>query len=495
MVSLDQWEQIRLRCVRDGEPIKAVARDLGMAPNTVRKYVRSLEPPGKVHLHRGRRLDRYQSTIQELLRSTPRITARRIGDILRARYNPELVVCERALRQYVARCRSALTPKEAFVRAYYVPGDQAQFDFSPMRATIAGTEVILQVFVMRLSYSGHFFARASHRQDHPALFSGLLEAVQFFGGLPRTAVFDNAKTAVQRTLKSREREENSEFRAFRGALALQVEYAAPRSGNQKGGVEGYLGFVEDNFFRPMPSYSSVEELNGALQHFCIENLDRRSQHGGTVNERFAQEQSVLRRLPEILPDACVRQYVRVNKFSEITVGTNRYSVPTRYVGHHAFAHVYDQRVVVIVDGETVAEHHRALGKHQAVIDPLHYVDLISRKHRAAVTALAFADGRLPKPLTILRDRLIEQEGPMGTKTWMSILRLGLETSLEALTNATEIALARGTLDPQAIALLLRPPRNVAPAADGTLYRPTPAGRAQVIDLDAYRMTALVENAP
>jgi DNA-binding CsgD family transcriptional regulator len=34
------WESIRLRCRRDGEKIKSVARDLGLAPNTVRKYLR-----------------------------------------------------------------------------------------------------------------------------------------------------------------------------------------------------------------------------------------------------------------------------------------------------------------------------------------------------------------------------------------------------------------------------------------------------------------------
>lgn len=496
MLSLDQWEEIRLRCVRDGEPIKAVARDLGIAPNTVRKYVRSHQPPGKACLSRSRRLDRYETTIRELLRSTPRITASRIGSVLREQYDPELVISERALRLYVARCRGQLAPKEAFVRARYVPGDQAQFDFSPMRASIAGEELMLHVFVMRLSYSGHFFARASRREDQPALFSGLLESVQFFGGLPRVAIFDNAKTAVQRILKGREREENATFRAFRGALALQVEYAAPRSGNQKGGVEGYVGFVEDNFFRPMPAYESVETLNLALRDFATAKLNRQSaQHGETVRERFDRELAVLRPLPEVLPEPSVREYVRVNKFAEVTVGTNRYSVPTRFVARHAFADVYDTRVIIRVDGELAADHPRVFGKHGESIDLLHYVDLISRKHRSAITALAFADGRLPKPLTILRDRLIERDGPTGTKTWTAILRLALETSLEALTTATEVALARGTLDPQAIALLLRRPRQIAPAADGTLYRPTPAGRAQVIDLDAYRMNGLVEKAP
>ena len=491
---MDQWETIRLRCVRDGEPIKAVARDLGLAPNTVRKYVRSQQPPAKARLHRERRLDRYQTTIQELLRSTPRITAKRIGAMLQERYDPDLRISERALREYVAGCRRGLAPKEAFVRAHYAPGQEAQFDFSPMRAILDGIEVELQVFLMRLSYSGHFYARASHRQDRPALFAGVLGAIVLFGGIPRVAVFDNAKTAVQRILKGRQREENPAFRAFCGALALQVEYAAPRSGNQKGGVEGCVGYVEDNFFRPIPSFANLDELNEALERFCVDSLRREHrEHRETIQVRFERERPGLRPMPEHLPEPCITEYARVNKFAEVTVETNRYSVPTRYVACDALADIFDDCVRVRVNGEMIAEHKRPLGRHQIVINPLHYVELISRKHRSATHALAFAEERLPKPLIVLRERLIERDGPAATKTWMAILRLALEHSLARLVASTEIALARGTLDPHAIALLLRQQRgSITRASDGTLARSTPAGRAQVVDLAAYRTTTLAE---
>ena len=40
---MDTWETIRLRCVRDREPVKTVARELGLSKNTVKKYIRSLQ--------------------------------------------------------------------------------------------------------------------------------------------------------------------------------------------------------------------------------------------------------------------------------------------------------------------------------------------------------------------------------------------------------------------------------------------------------------------
>ncbi|TAM72486.1 IS21 family transposase [bacterium] len=494
---MQTWELIRLRCVRDGEPIKRVARELGLAPNTVRKYVRDLSPPGPPRYERANRLDPFAEVIDSLLRAEPRITAKRIGTLLRERYDEDLRISPSTLRKYVAACRMRTVAPEAFVRALYQPGDQAQFDFSPMRAVIGGVDLELDIFAMRLSYSAHFFARAFLRCDRPALFAGLLGALRYFGGLPNVAVFDNAKTAITKVLRGRRREQNAEFSAFCGALALEVVFAAPAKGNEKGGVEGLMGYIEDNFFRPIPSFDRLADLNATLERFCTAELRRiPSTQTESVAELFARERPHLRPLPERLPDPCIRTYARVNKFAEVTVETNRYSVPTRLVHRHATIELSDERVVIFVDGERVAEHRRAQGKRQAVIDPLHYVELIARKHRSATRALAFAGERLPKPLMRLYDRLAERDEATATKTWTAILRLALQSSLEALTVATEVALARGTLDPEAIALLLRQrdQRVALPVLDLGDHAPGPARRAQDIDLAAYTIANLVECA-
>lgn len=89
---------------------------------------------------------------------------------------------------------------------------------------------------MRLSYSGAFFARASDREDRPALFRGLLGAARFFDGLPNVAIFDTAKTAATKVLRGRDRVEDAESHALRVALSLEVQFAAPRRGNEKGGI-------------------------------------------------------------------------------------------------------------------------------------------------------------------------------------------------------------------------------------------------------------------
>src|SRR5664279_5537192 len=160
---MDVWETIRIRCRRNGEKIKAVARDLGLAPNTVRAYLRKDTPPKRKPRADVKTLTRYQSHIDSLILSTPKITAARIGSYLRQNVDSDLVVDERTLRRYVAGRRAVLVPREAFIRATYGPGDQSQFDLSPMSVRLAGVVVIIQLFVLRLSYSGRFTARASMR--------------------------------------------------------------------------------------------------------------------------------------------------------------------------------------------------------------------------------------------------------------------------------------------------------------------------------------------
>lgn len=493
---MDTWETIRLRCVRDGEPIKTVARDLGLSRNTVKKYVRSLQSPQHPGLKRAPRLDAYRYHIDNLLRRSPKITAVRIGAQLRAFVDPDLQVSERSLREYVANRRREIVGKEAFVRALYVPGDQMQFDFTPVDLVVAGVLTKVHLFVARLSYSGRLFARVSFREDQVALFAGILGAVVHFGGVPRVGVFDNAKTAVTRILRGRNREENEAFRSFCGGLALEVEFAAPAKGNEKGGVEGFNGFVEDNMFRPTPECENLEEFNLALEHFCKRDETRQSSvHRETVGERFARELPKLRPLPAALPAACVRRIARINKFAEAICDTNRYSVPSRWAHRDAVLEIFENRLRIVVDDQLVAEHQRCTGKHQTMLDVRHAVELLAFKHRSIERAEIIAQSRLPAPLLALRDRLLAEDRARAGRAFVAVLRLLLTYSSEVVAECVSQALICGTLDPAAIALLVRQRTTPLPPAAPILALRAPDGMQRpVVDLKRYDLATLAEGS-
>ena len=497
MIPLKTWETIRQRCKRDGEEIQVVARDLNVAPNTLRKYLRCDEPPSRRRRQRACLLDRYQWHIDDLIRSTPKITAVRIGSYLRQRVDPELRVDERTLRWYVASRRTSLVPKEAFIRASYAPGDQAQLDFSPMSVMLAGVLVTVQLFVMRLSYSACMFARASFRCDQPSLFAGLLEACENFGGTPRAAIFDNATTSVRKVLSGRSRDENEAFAAFRGSLVLDVQFAAPGKGNEKGGVEGAHGFIEDNFFRPMPSFENLDELNISLAAFCERDLLRtQTGQSQTVGERYAHEKPFLGALPTVLPRTCVMRSAQINKFSEITFESNWYSVPTRYAHRKALIEVYESRIRIIVGDEAIAQHPRGSGKGERFLDVRHYLDLLQHKHRAAETALVLSEGRIPGELRALFERYREADPRTATKRWTCVLGLLADASVDELAQTVTHAVACGTDDPDAIALLLRQRRAKPPAALDRSRLPDLAQvRPSSPDLGAYALAGLAEVTP
>ena len=67
---MEHWEDIRLRCVRDREPKKRVARDLGLSPNTVRKYCAQMESPQPPRYERHSKLDPFVKVIDALLELT-----------------------------------------------------------------------------------------------------------------------------------------------------------------------------------------------------------------------------------------------------------------------------------------------------------------------------------------------------------------------------------------------------------------------------------------
>jgi hypothetical protein len=366
-----------------------------------------------------------------------------------------------------------------------------------MTVCLGGALTKVELFVVRLSYSGRIFARASMRCDRPSLFAGILAAFSTFGGLPRTAVFDNATTAVIRILRGPKRLENNTFREFRGALTLNMEFAAPAKGNEKGGVEGIHGFVEDNFFRPIPSFASMEELNAALEAFCQADLARiAADHHESIGERFMRESAALYPLPSILPRACVTHYARVNKFSEICFERNRYSVPSKYAHTHANVEVYENHIRIIVGDAVVAEHQRSSGIGQHLLDVSHYIDVLQHKHRAAASALVLSEGRISDILRALFERYRQdQDNPMSaTKRWMKVVALLRKASSDELDQAITRALARGTDDPAAIALILRQSNDPPERRTLDSHALPIAARilAPVVDLTAYATEKLME---
>jgi transposase len=493
LISLDQWQDIRERGIGKQEPIKQISRETGIAINTIRKCLRSSSPPERRGSPtRTSAMTAYESDVDALLKQEPRITAARMAQVLREKY-PAFVLKERAVRIYVARRRTRMHPKEVFIRQVYVPGDQTQYDFKDIKAIIGGEEIDLHLFTARLSCSTAWFGHCYRTEDQPALFDGFLRAAVEFNGVTRDGVFDNPKTAVIKVLRGRHRKVNAEFAAFTGSLAIDMQFAAPAKGNEKGGVEGAHGYVEDNFFRPMRSAVSLEALNDELLAFSRADREHHIVDGHTVAERLVFERAALKPLPAILPRPCIHEHVRVNKFGEVRCRTNRYSVPTQFVCRPATIELFADRVRIIVDDELTAEWERLFGRNEAALDPLHYLVALKRKHRAVERAAVFNNERFPEALRALLKRLVQRDRDTAGKQFMRVVEFLVQHRMAEVVAAVELAAEQGVDDPAAIALLLDQRSSTAPQplALGILPQAAQIAAPQV-RLDGYIIAELKE---
>ncbi len=82
-----------------------------------------------------------------------------------------------------------------------------------------------------------------------------------------TVVFDNLKT-VKRVLRGKARIEQDRFTAFRAHYTFEARFCNPARGQEKGGVEGLVGFARRNFLVPVPEVADLEDLNAQLLERC-----------------------------------------------------------------------------------------------------------------------------------------------------------------------------------------------------------------------------------
>ena len=101
-------------------------------------------------------------------------------------------------------------------------------------------------------------------------------AFHYFGGVFRLLRYDNLKSAVKKILRGHQREETERLIAFRSHWGFQTAISATRrGGNEKGGVEGEVGYFRRNHLVPMPRVKDLAELNAHLLRGCQQDEQRR----------------------------------------------------------------------------------------------------------------------------------------------------------------------------------------------------------------------------
>ena len=145
-------------------------------------------------------------------------------------------------------------------------------------------------------------------------------------------IFDNGKVAVKDGFGANARKQAG-YAALSAHYGFEAVFCNPASGNEKGLVEGLVGYIRRNVCVPVPRTEDMDELNQMLRKRCLEYLDHQIRgKEATVGTMLAQEKDALYPLPGYSFDPCKRTYGRVDRFCTVRFDTNNYSVPAAYCG-------------------------------------------------------------------------------------------------------------------------------------------------------------------
>ncbi len=205
--------------------------------------------------------------------------------------------------------------REMFVPLAHLPG-HAQADFGEADAIIAGVKRRAHFFAMDLPHSDACFVAAYPAAATEAWLDGHNRAFAFFGGVPQSILYDNDKCLVSRILPDGTRQRTRSFSGLQSHYLFKDRYGRPGKGNEKGKVEGLIGYARRNFMVPLPRFESWEAFNTHLEEHCRKRQgDVLRGHRESIGERFVRDREALMALPPTPFEACDKQGTRVNSLS------------------------------------------------------------------------------------------------------------------------------------------------------------------------------------
>jgi transposase len=457
MKIVELYLRVRQSVFVEGRSRRETARLFGIARKTVDKMCTFSVPPGyrRSAVPTKPKLDEFTGIIDQILAEDQRMpqkqrhTAKRIYERLRDEYG--FVGKYTIVKGYIHDRQ--LRSKEMFIPLHH-PAGHAQADFGEAMGVIGGVAQKIHFFCMDLPQSDAIFVKAYPAETTEAFLDGHVAAFDFFGKLPLSILYDNTTLVVAAILGDGKRKRTKAFTELQSHYLFEDRFGRPGKGNDKGKVEGLVGYARRNFMVPMPHAASYEDLNANLAAHCVERQRTVLRgHRQTIGERLAADLAAFRALPAVPFDPCDQRPGRVSSISLVRYGANDYSVPTEYGYRQVQVKGYVDTVVITHGGHVIARHKRSYDRGDFVFDPRHYLALLERKTRALDQAAPLQGWPLPAVFAELRRLLEARLEKQGRREFVQVLRLLEVFPLAEVTAAIQDAIARGAIGLDAVKLL------------------------------------------
>ncbi len=488
MRTVDDFARIR-QLNRDGLSARRIAKRLGVGRDTVRKALANAEP-----MPYTRTVPRvapvfgpFAAVVDAILeadRAAPRKQRHTASQIFRR------LVSEHhyaggydQVRQHLKGRR--LAARDTFVPLDHPPGRRCEADFGHIHIDFPGGRRLVPVLVMTWSYSNAPFALALPTERTEAVLHGVCEGFAFFGCVPAEVWWDNPATVAVRVHRGRDRTVHPRYVALASHYVFAAKFCLPRTPREKPRVENRVKDLERMWATPVPQVPDLAALNEHLLRCCVAARERTcGGNADTVAERFARDRAAALPLPARRFDACVIDTGAVDKYQTAAFDGNRYSVPRRWAFRPVTVKGYVDRVEVVADGRVVASHPRCYGRHERVLDPLHFLAILQEKPATLDHAPVYRDWALPPAFARLRTRLEADQGTRaGVRQHIRVLQLLARFPLTVVEAAVATHLARGRPTAAAVAATAERLAATAPPVTDTAPSPIPVPRPDLSRFD------------
>ncbi len=370
MITVEGWTTIRYLHAQ-GKSIRAIAKELSIARNTVRAALRDEGPPRYERAKRSNpKIEPFVDVIKQMFFEKKFIGSRILRELRPLGYKGGST----ALYSFLRELKADQVDSRVTVRFETPPAQQGQFDWSPYTITIAGHTVKVTIFCLTLAFSRRKFYWPSLNETQASIFEAIEAALRYFGGSPKQLLVDNPRAFVVDADPANFRW-NQHFLELCGHYRFEPVACQPARPRTKGKVERPFFYLEQHFIKGR-EWASFDDFMADLLRFAAEELDLQvhSTTGERPIDRFEQERHLFTPLPALPFVGTHEQMRKVSWDCLVSFEGSRYSVPWQYAGKQVWLRASQGRKLVVHNqsGLQIALHEIAERKGSTVIDKAHY---------------------------------------------------------------------------------------------------------------------------
>jgi transposase len=363
VLDVERWAELRREHFVRGMSIKELARRFGVDRNTVRRALRSSEPPRYERPARLSKLDPFKEEIHELLRADPKLPGVRVRELIEPLgfQGGKSIVDD-----YLREVRPLFAPRRSFQRTVYRPGEICQWDlWEPSSPVPVGHGQLRRAWVVVccLGYSRAGAGALIFSKEAADVLWGMTRCLWSLGALAELMVWDR-----EGCLHAGSGRPTDVYAGFCGQLPADWYFCEAKDPQAKGGVERLQGYLETNF---EPGRRFANHLDFQLQlDAWFEKANARAHRMLRARpiDRLAEELEVMRPLPGHEPDTDRRWVMRVPPDPYLRFDTNDYSLAPNLVGRRVEVRASQRELTAVAldTGELACRHERSFAKNRTI---------------------------------------------------------------------------------------------------------------------------------